>query len=450
MTRHPEKTCSCCKTECGLNEGSCSDRGSGIQRRHFLAGLGIAVGTMVIKPPAAQGGAREPAGQVRDRRRGVELDAQTLEDTLVGSTYLGCGGGGGLAAARELIAADLAAGLSFRRLSVAELEDHEFVASPYALESLAPADAGMQAKLDRIVSPVEAPTIASFRLLENFLGQKFSAVIVGEIGPLSMAEALSLSARIGVPSLDADTVGRAAPEINQHSVRVAGHAITPAAAVTQFGDEVILKHVQDPSREEDVLRSLSVVSRLVGVTDAAISGAVAKSEHVLVQGSLSLAAAIGRAVREAVAKGDDPIDAARHSGDGYSLFEGTVEAFDWQDRDGFLIGNVTLTGTGTFLGQAFELTYKNEHLVARRDGVVMATCPDLITMIDRKTAEGIGNPDFSKGQAVAVLAFRAAALWRRPEGLKVFQPRYFGYDIDYVPVETRLRAPGMQPLHSSK
>lgn len=409
-----------------------------MHRRQFIAGLGVALGTTAVRSATPVRDSQSPRRV--DDTRGVELDSLALEDTLLGSSFLGCGGGGGLREARDLIASDLAAGLSFRQLRVSDLADDDMVASPYALESLAPIDEKMQARLDRVTSKNEMPVISSFRLLEEYLGVRFSAVIVGEIGPLSMAEALSLAAHIGVPSLDADTVGRATPEINQHSVRVAGHAITPAAAVTRFGDQVILKNVEDPSREEDIFRALSVVSRLVGVTDSAISGAVAKSENVLVQGSLSLAASIGRAVREAIASGDDPIEAARVAGDGYTLFDGTVRRFDWNDLDGFLVGNVELDGTGLYASQSIVLDYMNEHLVARKDGVVVATCPDLITMIDRRTNEGIGNPDFEAGQSVSVLAFRAAALWRRPEGLQVFRPGYFGYDIDYVPVEERLKA----------
>jgi len=408
-----------------------------MHRRQFMTGLGVALGSVVVACEAAQD-SNTHTSRRDEGARGSKLDAGALEDIILGSSYLGCGGGGSLDAARELIASDLASGLSFRLLDVSDLGDEDMVASPYTLESLAPVNEEMQARLDSIESKNAAPTEASFSLLEKHLGVQFAAVIVGEIGPLSLAEALSIGARIGVPSLDADTVGRATPEINQHSVRAAGHAITPAAAVTQFGDEIILKGVQDPSREEDIFRAISVVSRLVGVTDAAISGAVAKSEHVLVQGSLSLAADIGRAVREAAAAGDDPVEAARVAGDGYELFEGKVQTFDWNDSDGFLVGDVKLAGTGAYAGQSMMLDYKNEHLVARRDGVVLATCPDLITMIDHRTNEGIGNPDFTEGQQVSVLAFRAASLWRRPDGLRVFEPRYFGYDIDYVPVEERL------------
>ena len=44
----------------------------------------------------------------------------------------------------------------------------------------------------------------SFRALERYLDRTFAAVTVGEIGPLSTAEALSLSARLKVPSLNAE------------------------------------------------------------------------------------------------------------------------------------------------------------------------------------------------------------------------------------------------------
>ncbi len=403
-----------------------------MHRRQFIQGVGVALGAGAALQAA---NARKDTGNTKAMR----LDADRLEDILLGSSYLGCGGGGGLDAARELIATDVAAGYSFRLLNVHDLSDEEMVASPYALESLAPVSEEMQQRLDRIKKKDEAPTISSFKLLEDHLGVKFSAVIVGEIGPLSTAEALSLAARLGVPSLDADTVGRATPEINQHSVRVAGHAITPAAAATQFGDQVILESVQDPSREEDIFRALSVVSRLVGVTDAAINGALAKTEHVLVQDSLSLSAKIGRAVRDAKKSGSDPVQAAQDAGDGYRLLDGVVRDFNWEDSDGFLVGDVTLEGRGKYHGQTLFLQYKNEHLVATRNGKVIATCPDLITMIDRKSHEGISNPDFTRGQEVSVLSYRAADLWRRPAGLEVFQPRYFGYDVDYIPVEQRIR-----------
>lgn len=407
-----------------------------VARRQFLGGLAIAAGTLAACRDMQAGDAG--AGAAAMPEAAEPLDAEALEDALLGSSYLGTGGGGSLAEARDLIAADLAAGHSFFSVPVSALADDDRVACPYGLASLAPMSEEMAARLASLDNRVDEPVQAAFEALERHLGQSLSAVILGEIGPLSLAEGLSIAARLGVPALDADTVGRAVPEINQHSVKVAGIPLTPIGAATPFGDEMIVGQLGDPSRAEDILRSVAVASQLCGVADSPITGAQARQEGTLVTGSLTLARTIGGAVRQAKASGADPIEAARSAADGYLLFTGTVDDFTWRDEDGFLVGDVTLSGTGEFAGQQFVSEYKNEHLVARRDGTVVATCPDLISVIDLATHDGVNNPDFTRGQEVAVLAFRCDPLWRSEAGLAVFSPRYFGFDVDYVTVESRL------------
>ena len=412
-----------------------------LARRQFLGGAAIALGSVASAGLAdASGSLRQASTRPHEAAgdTGRVLSLQDLEDSLTGCSYLGCGGGGSLAEARALIRSDFAAGHVFRLLSVTALADEDRVACPYALASLAPLSEAMQSRLAAMENPVEMPVLDAFSLLERHLETRLAGVILGEMGPLSMAEGLSIAARLGVPSLDADTVGRATPEINQHSVRVAGLPLTPAAAVTPFGDELVLTGLQDPARQEDLFRALSVVSGLVGVADAPITGAEAKTDGVLITESFSLAMRLGQAVREAKVNGHDAIEAARRAGDGYRLFTGRVDTFDWGDRDGFLAGELVLTGDGDYSGARMRLDYKNEHLVARIGDHVVATCPDLITLVDRQTAEGVNNPDFVAGQLVEVIGFRSDPVWRQQAGLSVFEPRYFGYDIDYIPIEDRL------------
>lgn len=403
-------------------------------RRQFLGGLAVATGALAACSEIVPSG----GGSRNSNANAEPLDATALEDALVGSSYLGTGGGGSLEEARKLIADDLAAGLTFASLPVSALSDTDRVACPYGLASLADTSEEMQARLDAIEGEAKMPVQAAFEALEKHIGQKFAGVIMGEIGPLSLAEGLSIAARLGVPALDADTVGRAVPEINQHSVKVAGIPLTPIGAATPFGDEMIVETLGDPTRAEDILRSIAVVSRECGVTDSPITGAQAKKAGTLVTESLTLARNIGKAVREAKAGGGDPIEAARVAGDGYMLFTGTVRSTQWRDEDGFLQGELVIDGTGDFSGQNFATDVKNEHLVARRNGEVVATCPDLISVIDVASGDGIVNPGYTNGQQVAVLGFRCDPLWRTPAGLEVFSPRYFGYDIDYVPIEDRI------------
>jgi DUF917 family protein len=223
-------------------------------------------------------------------------------------------------------------------------------------------------------------------------------------------------------------------------VLTAGLSTVPLAAVTGFGDSLILDKVAAGSRVEDILRSISVVSRgEVGVTDAALSGRDARRPGALVIGSLSLAERLGRANRQARATGADPITAVIAAGNGLHLFEGHVVESPWKDEAGFLKGEVLLEGSGHFRGSRYRIQFMNENLMSWRDAAIDVMPPDLISVADLRTGAAITNPEFTPGQRVAVLGFRAPAIWRTEAGLRVFGPAHFGLDTPYVEIEKRPR-----------
>ena len=189
----------------------------------------------------------DPRGRPPDPRARV-LDREALEDILVGCAYLGCGGGGTLAEGTQRLADDIKSNLPFALLAVADLRDQEWVASPYGLGSNAPPTETEKKRFARVPRSGEDAVEASFRLLAKFLNRSFVATIPGELGPWSTAAALLTAARLGIPALDADRVGRASPEATHDSVMVAGLSTVPLAAVTGFGDALILEHAATGSR----------------------------------------------------------------------------------------------------------------------------------------------------------------------------------------------------------
>lgn len=374
-----------------------------------------------------------------NHERTRRLDRTSLHDILVGCAYLGCGGGGSLAEGTDELADALDAGLPFELLPVAALQDDEWVASPYGIGSNAvptQADKAKFADLKRITTdPVET----SFRLLSQFLNKTFVATIPGELGPWSTAAALVTAARLGIPTLDADRVGRATPEATQDSILTAGLATVPLAAVTGFGDSLVLEHVAANSRIEDILRALSVTSLgELGVTDAALSGRDARRPGALVVGSLTLAERLGRAHRSALAEGADPIAAVISTGSGFRLFEGAVIEFPWKDEAGFLVGEVLIAGRGSYANSRYRISFRNENLFAWQDETMSVMPPDLISVVDSSTGAAIANPQFTIGQSVTVIGFKAPEIWRTPGGLAIFGPAHFGYDRAYVPIEHHL------------
>ncbi len=377
----------------------------------------------------------DPGGLAIPRPGEIHLDRTALEDILAGCAVLGCGGGGTYADGLARLAPELDSAKPFRLLPVSGLGDDEWVASPYGIGSLAPQSEEDRARFAALPRAAEDNVVASFRRLGRFIGRPLVAVVAGELGPWSTAAALSTAARLGIPLLDADRVGRATPEATQDSVVVAGLSTLPLAAVTPFGDSMILETVGANARIEDLLRALSVASAGdLGVTDAALSGREIRRSGALITGTISGARALGRAVRESVAAGTDPVEALRAAGAGQLLFRGTVVDCPWRDEAGFLVGDVTIRGIGAFSGSDYRVHFKNENIVSWKDGAVSVLPPDLIAVVDSGTAVAIANPEFEPGRAVTVLGFPAPAIWRTPAGLRVFGPAHFGLDEPYRPL----------------
>lgn len=89
-----------------------------------------------------------------------------------------------------------------------------------------------------------------------------------------------------------------------------------------------------------------------------------------------------------------------------------------------------------------ELEFQNENLVAHVDDQILASVPDLISVIDPDTGKPITTEMLRYGYRGVVIGIPCNEKWRTEEGLKLVGPRYFGYDIDYIPIEERVKGLG--------
>jgi uncharacterized protein len=151
----------------------------------------------------------------------------------------------------------------------------------------------------------------------------------------------------------------------------------------------------------------------------------------MVAGTLSRAEQLGAVVARARAAHADPVAAAAEELSGRLLFTGKVTDIARRTTSGFARGTAALSGDGSTL----ELEFQNEHLVARRDGKVVASVPDLICVLDTDTGEPVTTEALRYGLRVSVLGVPCDARWRTPQGLALVGPGYFGYDHEYQPVE---------------
>jgi len=159
-------------------------------------------------------------------------------------------------------------------------------------------------------------------------------------------------------------------------------------------------------------------------------------KDVLVHGTLTKCLSIGQAMREARTTGGDPIDAALKVTGGWRLFEGIVTGKDWEDRDGYMFGTTHVKGTGDYEGQTLDVWFKNENHISWLNGKPWICSPDIVTFLRARSGEGTTNADIKEGDEVVALGIKGLEAFRTEFGLnECTGPRYFGFDIEYRPIE---------------
>lgn len=361
------------------------------------------------------------------------LSWQEVDDVLVGATVLGCGGGGDCEEGRELMRRAHDAGRAVTLASPDEVDADAVICCPYGVGGLTAGDAAAYEGLEFVE---EYPGVLAVRALGEHLGTSFGALISGELGGWSIADAFFPAAMLGVPVVDADPVGRAVPEIENSLFNVRGLPIAPQAVTNEVGDTIIIAKVADDARAEALVRALAVASRnVVWVADHALPWREVRP--AVIEGAVSLAGRVGEALRCAREGGEDAAAAVAAAAGGRVVFRGRVRVYEWEERDGFTWGELELGGVGDDAGASCRVWSKNENLLAWRDGEPLVTTPDLCCCISAQTGEPVTNPHLELGDLVDLIGVPAVAQWRTPAGLATLGPRHFGFDLDYLPLESR-------------
>lgn len=364
------------------------------------------------------------------------LSESELSDMMVGASIL-CSRGGDTQGMMDRVLRALHDGASFKMVSVQDLPDNwlgftEFGiggggAWPYVNERMQ--KQGFQ-------RDPKSPT--AVQVLSQYLGKTFNATFEAETGGAT-ANTLLTAARMNIPIIDGCPSGRCLPEVQMSTFNL-NHGITraPFAGVTRYGDIFIVPNVVDDFRVEDITRALAVGSG-GGVTIAANALPGKTLKENLIPGFLSKCISLGRAAREAVAAGKDPVAAVVSAGNGFLLFKGKVIRSDSKGERGFGWTDAFLQGTGEYSGSEYHIYNKNENMVAWRDGKLDAAAPDIINGLDPKTGWAMRGGGviggFVVGQELTVVGFPNHALLRTPQVIEGMGPKHFGFKDEYVPIE---------------
>lgn len=351
---------------------------------------------------------------------------ENLEDIALGAAVLGTGGGGDPYIGKLMAQHVMRVHGPVQLVDVDELDDEDLVV-PAAMMG---APTVMIEKLPRGDEIVEA-----FKALEAYLGRPVKAVMSIEAGGLNSTTPFIVASQLGLPLIDGDAMGRAFPEIQMVTLTLHGIAATPMTLADDKGNSALLNTI-DNRWTERFARSITI--DMGGASMIALypmTGAQAK--RAVVRGTISLIERIGQSIRRAHREKRDPIEAVLEVTGGFRVFRGKIIDVARRTEGGFARGEATLVGIDEDQGHTLKIHFQNEHLVAIRDGEVIVSVPDLITLLDTETGEPITTEAMRYGLRAVVVGIPCADPWRTPEGLELVGPKYFGYDIEYVPVEER-------------
>src|SRR5262249_20131871 len=150
------------------------------------------------------------------------------------------------------------------------------------------------------------------------------------------------AARMGLPLVDADGMGRAFPEGPQVAMYVAGLQPAPVFLTDEHGNVVTL-HPADGDWYERLARTITVAfgGSAIGA-DFVMTAQVARAATV--RGTVSLALDLGTAVSDRGAEG-----LLRASG-GVRIVDGKITEVERRTTEGFARGHAMVTGVGPDAG----------------------------------------------------------------------------------------------------
>lgn len=361
----------------------------------------------------------------------MKLDLQAIRDMALGCSFLGAGGGSSTYATElQLLQALERDYADIRLISTADLADDALVVpcgwtgAPGVLKEKCPNG---------------SEGITGLTKLEEVMGREVSAVFPMEIGGQNGLSPLLIAAKKGIPVVDCDGMGRAFPQGQMVVFNIYGCSATPAVISDEHGNCITIETTHNNALEK-LTRQIAIgMGGRCHKVSYPLSGSQVKAYAV--KGTLSLARGIGREVRYARSTHEDPVQALfgylrttsdyRHV---FLLFEGKIVDIQRSFQNGFSVGKVIVESFGPEK-RTMAVEFKNEFLIARENGRTKAMVPDIISFVDRGTADVVSIENIKYGQRVKVVAASIAPLLRSEKALNILGPRVFDIEETYIPVE---------------
>jgi DUF917 family protein len=333
------------------------------------------------------------------------LTVDDIDALAIGASVLGSGGGGDpepdIARTKELLTRFGKAML----LPLSSLKDDELVV-PVAFMG-APL-----VSLEKLASGTEFPLVIE-RVEEHFQ-KKVGAILPAEIGGSNALAGVPYAAQAKMPLVDADTIGRAFPELQMSSCALAGISPSPAFLADSIGNSAAI-FATSPKKLEKMCRALTAsCGSCLAVGIYIMTGKEAK--QCAVSGTISQAIRIGKVLQKA--KHAASFELQKEFG-AKLLGHGIIRDVEQDIQNGFLVGKAVIGD--------FTVDFQNEFLRVRHKEQTISCTPEIIVLIEKESGMVLSVEKLRFGYSVDLLSLNPPAVWTTPQGMSVVGPQSFGY-----------------------
>ena len=351
------------------------------------------------------------------------IGIQEIEDIALGAALLGAGGGG------DPYVGKLVAMGAVKECGPVTLLDPEEVPDDALLVPIAMMGAPTVLG-EKGIGGGEYQTL--YNMVSQFFGKKIYAFMPIEAGGVNSMLPIAACARLGLPLVDCDGMGRAFPELQMVTFTIGGMSATPMALTDEKGNSVIFETITNKWTEELARAVTMSCGGSVSVSLYPMTGAQMKAYSV--KNIVTRSQKLGEAIRTVKNCADDvtPEEHFLQFSEGYKLFKGKIADVLRETRGAFNFGKVMLEGIGECKGHQAYVEFQNENLTATVDGEILATTPDLICLVDTETFSDYRCPEIWQactGHRPEVLRDVAHSGGHRPGRPSVFWLRHRLYPV---------------------
>ncbi|MEQ9924404.1 MULTISPECIES: DUF917 domain-containing protein [Pectobacterium] len=360
------------------------------------------------------------------------IDFEMIDDIALGASILGTGGGGDPYLGSLIAKNALRHGKPVTLCNLDDVKDNELFIPCSTMGA-------PTVSVEKIISPRQI--LLAFETMENYLAESASGTFSIEVGGINSLIPLVVAAAKGLPVIDCDAMGRAFPEAQMVTFFLDDLTSAPNTLADEKGNAVILNPIDGMWSERLARAIVEQMGAACAMCDYPLRGSQLKRSAI--KGTLTLAQDIGRMLRQAHQSGSHPVQSLLTVLNGHIVASGKIVDVVRRTTGGFARGKVVLDGMGSDKGESFTVLFQNELLLAYRSSQtteptqdnLLAVVPDLISIVDSETGRPIITEHLRYGQRVDVIAYPCNDKWRTPKGIDVAGPEYFGYPVQYVPIE---------------